>query len=75
MEAIESFVNIRDRLIYLLSLHLGSLIMIESLPLRFGFCLIVYIILTMLYLHDSVIYVPSRKYESNLSTILLEFLS
>jgi len=33
MEAIESFVNIRDRLIYLLSLHLSGLILIESLHL------------------------------------------
>jgi len=47
MEAIESFVNIRDRLIYLLSLYLGSLIMIESLPLRSSFYLFVYIIFMM----------------------------
>ena len=34
MEVIESCVNIRDSLIYLLSLYLGGLILIESLPLR-----------------------------------------
>jgi len=34
MEGTESYVNILDKLIYMLFLYLSDLIMIESLPLR-----------------------------------------